>query len=391
MSALFIIFLLAPAVLIYLCRKLPALDKLGVVMLAFGAGFLIALAGDLHSWFGKETTEMVQKNLSETSVAIALPLLLFSMNVKQALKDSGLAFKAMCLSLLSVVLASLIGVLLFKAHVPDLWQVAGMSVGAYTGSGANMGAVKTGINGDHAIFLSMITYDIVFSSFYMLFVITIGPRIAALFLKPFHYEERESEKRTNSMEHLAEESANAYVRIVDRQSVRQSGIALICSGVVVGLSVVLASFLPDHLSSTMTIILITTFGILGSFIPQIHNLKTSFHMGMYLILVFCVTSASMMDMSIITDMDFGIGAYIGFILVASLLLHGVFCKAFGIDRDTYLITSGAAVMSVPFIPVIAGALKNREILVPGFAVAILGYALGNYLGIAVALSAKNYF
>jgi uncharacterized membrane protein len=41
-------------------------------------------------------------------------------------------------------------------------------------------------------------------------------------------------------------------------------------------------------------------------------------------------------------------------------------------------------MSVPFVPVIAGALKNRELLLPGFSVAILGYVVGNYLGILVA-------
>jgi len=41
-------------------------------------------------------------------------------------------------------------------------------------------------------------------------------------------------------------------------------------------------------------------------------------------------------------------------------------------------------MSVPFIPVIAGALKNRELLLPGFAAAILGYAAGNYIGVFVA-------
>jgi len=41
-------------------------------------------------------------------------------------------------------------------------------------------------------------------------------------------------------------------------------------------------------------------------------------------------------------------------------------------------------MSVPFIPVIAGAIKNKEIIVPGFAAAILGYVVGNYLGVSVA-------
>jgi len=69
--------------------------------------------------------------------------------------------------------------------------------------------------------------------------------------------------------------------------------------------------------------------------------------------------------------------------VGSLCLQAVLCKLFKVDTDTFLITSSAAIMSVPFIPVIAGALKNREILLPGFAAAIIGYAVGNYLGILV--------
>jgi uncharacterized membrane protein len=79
-----------------------------------------------------------------------------------------------------------------------------------------------------------------------------------------------------------------------------------------------------------------------------------------------------------------LAGYISFILIGSLILQALLCKLFKIDTDTFLITSSAAILSVPFIPVIAGALKNREILLPGFAAAILGYAVGNYLGIIVA-------
>jgi uncharacterized membrane protein len=92
----------------------------------------------------------------------------------------------------------------------------------------------------------------------------------------------------------------------------------------------------------------------------------------------------MIDTNIFTNIDIGLVSYISFILVGSLLLQAALCKIFDIDTDTFLITSSAAIMSVPFIPVIAGALKNREILLPGFAVAIIGYAVGNYLGIFVA-------
>jgi uncharacterized membrane protein len=41
------------------------------------------------------------------------------------------------------------------------------------------------------------------------------------------------------------------------------------------------------------------------------------------------------------------------------------------------------------VPVIAGAIKNREVIISGLTVGILGYAIGNYLGYVVALIIKG--
>ncbi|HJH09207.1 MAG TPA: DUF819 family protein, partial [Psychrobacter pasteurii] len=57
---------------------------------------------------------------------------------------------------------------------------------------------------------------------------------------------------------------------------------------------------------------------------------------------------------------------------------------FKVDADTFVITGAAAIMSVPFIPMIASSTKNKALLFPGIAVAVMGYVLGNYLGIAMA-------
>jgi len=38
----------------------------------------------------------------------------------------------------------------------------------------------------------------------------------------------------------------------------------------------------------------------------------------------------------------------------------------------------------PFVPAVAGAIKNKEIIVSGLTVGIIGYAVGNYLGVLVA-------
>jgi uncharacterized membrane protein len=57
---------------------------------------------------------------------------------------------------------------------------------------------------------------------------------------------------------------------------------------------------------------------------------------------------------------------------------------FKIDRDTVMVTSAALVCSPPFVPAVAGALKNKEIVFSGITVGIIGYAIGNYLGLIMA-------
>jgi uncharacterized membrane protein len=64
-------------------------------------------------------------------------------------------------------------------------------------------------------------------------------------------------------------------------------------------------------------------------------------------------------------------------------LHLLLAKLGGIDRDTMMITSTAGIFGPAFIIPVAGALKNDEIILPGILCGILGYAIGNYLGVAL--------
>jgi uncharacterized membrane protein len=49
-----------------------------------------------------------------------------------------------------------------------------------------------------------------------------------------------------------------------------------------------------------------------------------------------------------------------------------------------MITSTALICSPPFVPVIAGALNNRKLIISGLTVGIVGYAVGNFLGVSIA-------
>ena len=381
-------YLLIPALIVIACQRFPILDKLGAVVLSFGLGIAIAAGLDLTLLFEADTIATVQKDVSEISIAIALPMLLFSINVKSALNMAGDTMKGMALALLSVIVISTAGAIIFADQVADVWQVAGMSVGAYTGGGPNMAAIKTAIDGKESIFVTMVTYDILFSAIYLVFVMTLGQRVFGLFLNKYEHKNESGEVNYAGMEHLADETANGYKKLVSVKLLPQTFSALLTSGAVVGLALFIASLVPETYKSTTTIVGITSLGLAASFIPKIRDLANSFQLGMYLILVFCFTMGTMTDISIFTNIDLGLASYISFILIGSLVMQALLCKLFKVDTDTFLITSSAAIMSVPFIPVIAGALKNREILLPGFAAAILGYAVGNYLGIIVANVSK---
>ncbi len=368
-----------PALLIWLCQRLPWLDKAGVVVLSFTLGILLAASGLLPAG---DDIRALQSILAEVSVALALPLLVFSMDVGAALRLAGNTLKSLGLALLAIMLVSTVAAVLFAPYLNDIWQIAGMSVGAYTGGGPNMAAIKTAIGADDTLFTTMITYDILLSAMYLLFVMTIAKPIFSRLLPAFKAPEQEQDH--SAFRHLADETANAYKPLLRLALLPKTVLGLLLAGVIVGAAVGIAKLVPGSMASAIAIIAITTLGVAASFVPAVRNLPNSYPLGMYLILVFCFTTGSMTDTGILTRLNMALFAYISCILIGAMVLQALLCRWLKIDTDTFLITASAAIMSVPFIPVIAGALKNRAIIVPGFAAAIIGYVLGNYLGIAVA-------
>ncbi len=64
---------------------------------------------------------------------------------------------------------------------------------------------------------------------------------------------------------------------------------------------------------------------------------------------------------------------------------------FRIDTDTTIITSTAGIYGPAFIIPVAEGIKNREVVVSGLTCGLAGYAIGNYLGFAVAWLLRALF
>ncbi|MFW6100380.1 MAG: DUF819 family protein, partial [Bacteroidota bacterium] len=134
---------------------------------------------------------------------------------------------------------------------------------------------------------------------------------------------------------------------------------------------------------------ITTLGILMSLVPYVNRIEKTFELGMYLILIFSLVVASMANIRHFSGAVPGLFMYITYVVFGGLILHLIFARFVKIDSDTMMVTSAALICSPPFVPVIAGAIRNREVIVSGLTVGILGYAIGNYLGYIIAVVIKQ--
>ena len=76
--------------------------------------------------------------------------------------------------------------------------------------------------------------------------------------------------------------------------------------------------------------------------------------------------------------------YVTATLLVCFLLHVILSRIFKIDADTVIITSVAGICSPPLVPMIASALKNKEIVLSGVITGIIGWMVGTYLGITLA-------
>ena len=73
-----------------------------------------------------------------------------------------------------------------------------------------------------------------------------------------------------------------------------------------------------------------------------------------------------------------------FAVFVSLLVHAIICRVLKVDADSMTITSVAFINSPPFVPMVAAAMQNKRVLVTGLSAGIVGYAIGNHLGVIIA-------
>ena len=366
-------FCVIPAVVLRLCQRFSLLGKIGPVLLLYGLGIIIGNIGLMP-----EQMPAVQELLSNAMVPLAISLMLFGCTFN--MKGARSQILALVTGMISVAAAVVVGYLIFGRDLPEGAKIGGMLTGVYTGGTINLAALKTMLGVDDETYILINSYDILVSFLYLSFLLAIGIKLFRRFLPNTLGEFTAKDEKTIKAE-MEKENRKPYRSLFTRVGAAYLAKLLGLTILIVGISAGVALALPSSMFMTIFILMLTTLGIGCSFIKKIHNMKYSYDFGMYFIYIFCIVVASMADLS---KLDFagGIGL-LGYLLIAvfgSLLLQVIFAKIFKIDSDMMVIASVTFINSPPFVPMMAAAMKNKDVLIPGLTIGVIGYAAGNYLG-----------
>ncbi len=129
---------------------------------------------------------------------------------------------------------------------------------------------------------------------------------------------------------------------------------------------------------------LTTFGVAASLIERVRELPGTYALGEYLVLMFCVAIGVRTDVATLMSGGLSVLAMTAALVGVTLTCHFVLARLFDIDVDTLIVTSTAAVFGPPFVGPVCEAIGNRDLLLSGLTTGLVGYAVGNYLGVLVA-------
>lgn len=379
MNTFIILFcILSPLLILWLTYKSAVLNKVGSIIIAYIIGCTLGLTGIIPD---TEETHSVQTAIASAAIPLAIPLLLFSADLKAWARLAPSFIKSTLLGLLGCAIAITLGFLLYGQEDPTLFaHIGGMLTGLYTGGNANLASLKIALGVDDATYILVSAYSTLMSAVYLFLVIIFGKRILRLFMPDFKADKTAEDTSIQIENHDRE----LFLGLFRRDNLRHLGLSLLLTIAIIALGAGAASLFPKDAFQSVFILSISLFAILASLHPKVRQLKRTFEAGTFFILIFSVAVASQVSLKTLTEVNPHIFLFTTVATLGALLFHVLLSALFRIDTDTTLTTSISLICSPPFAPVMGSALHNKAVIGPGIAVGLFGYAIGTYFGFGIA-------
>ena len=375
-------YILFPLLIIEGFKRWTVIQKIGTVVLAYAVGIIASLCGVMQfpdpavaASFSK-----LQSTIMSVTVPLAIPLMLFNCDFKLWTKALPKTAWALVTGLVAVVVSVVSGYFIFRNHVPEVAKVAGMMTGIYTGGTVNFNALGASLGVDKSVMAIVLAFQMVITMPYIFFLLGGGYKI---FRKILPYKDVTHKGRTDE-DTVETADVENYRGMFEKKNLigmlKGLGLSIIFLAIGAGL----ALLITGTLSELVVILTITTLSIIASFFKKVRELPKTFELGMFFILIFSVIVASMFNIHSVSGGSLYVGGFVLWIMGVSVALHLILCRIAKVSGDLFCVCQVGLLCSPPFVPPIAGAMKNKKVLISGIVVGLVGYAVGTYIGALLA-------
>lgn len=325
--------------------------------------------------------------LRQYGLPIFIVLMLIKVDVVSAVRIMGKGVFVMLLGSIGVVFGGVVAyklgqTLTFGDYFPlnqDSWRAFGTLAGSWIGGTGNMTAAHAGLEGTGEHMTMAAAAD---QMVYLVWLpILLGSK---QFADRFNRWARVPAGRIEAMESAASNFKSSEDPPTMTSLLSLALLAIGFTWISINLSTVLPPIVVGGATvitaGTWLILLVTTFSLIASVTPA-RKLPAAQPIAMAIIYVYVARVGATMDLSVV-DWDNMIGfiamAYVWISIHAIFILTGAWI--FRVDVHTVAIASAANIGGAASAPIVAA--HHRETLVPAsILMALIGYALGNYLAI----------
>ncbi len=378
------LYILVPVLIIECFKRWTWMQKIGTVVAAYAVGIIFALTGFVHFEPGTAAAlsfGKLQSTIMSVTVPLAIPLMLFNCDFKLWTKALPKTIWSLMAGILAVLVAVISGYFIFRTpEIANFNKIAAMMTGIYTGGTMNFNALGASLGVDKTVMAIVLAFEMVFTTPYIFFMIGGGYKF---FRKILPHKDVTRKGRTD--EDVESKDVENYRGMFHRRIVGGMMIGLALSILFLAIGAGLALLITGTLNELVVILTITTLSIIASFFRKVRELPKTFELGMFFILIFSVIVASLFDIHSVNGGSLMIGLFVLWVMVCAAGLHLLFCKISHVSGDLFCVSQIALLCSPPFVPPVVGAMQNKKVLISGIVIGLVGYAVGTYLGIAIAL------
>ena len=307
-------------------------------------------------------------------VNAAIVLVLLNVDLGTIRRAGRAMLAAFGLGALGTMLGTALAAFLLAGAVgPEAWKLTGQFTGTYIGGGANFYALASAFGTDPNIMSGAVAADV---------VVTVMWLAACLGVPAFLGRSRgpsvERPPGPLTLEQRLRESGES-LRLLDF-----FGLAAITLGAM-GAARLLAGAVP----AIPPVLWLTTIALALGHTPAVRRLRGAPVLGNGLLFLFLAGNGAQ---SLVSEMLAAGPALFLFALTVVAVHGGVLFglgRLFRLDPGTLVVASQANVGGAASAVAVASARGYGEKLVPGIAVALAGYAVGNYLGYGMGVAART--